>query len=692
MPDFRGYSSMLEPPTTNPWFGNGGDSSSGMDPQIARLNGGSAAQQGALKEWQQPAATPSAPNTMPPLQAAPPEQQPAAMPPAGAGMNVLDLIRSNGNPLGGVYGQPGAFGNPAAPTAPPVTGTPNFSPQYFQPGGYNPLQYASDETTAMLAKMLGSGISQTNPVGQIGPPPQNLLTFGNGSAGSGGENLNAGLVANSLEKSLGLYNDPNVAIDQFNQQRAAELARAGTSANPIGIADVMNFAPPAPTTTPAFSPTTPTPGGDPMTNVIKPPPATPQNPVLPNNPAVTPVQTTPPTTTPTTPVGGRPPGTTTTPGLEPPVTTPPVTTAPVTTNPPATPPPGTQTPTPGNQQTGYAPFDLNALLSSLMGGPPPASSFSAPDSFLADQTNDLGYLRGVAQNAGYATDATPAWEAMVAAQQRNTDRNAANLAEQFNMGGNRFSSVFGNAMTDFYNQNTKDQNASLTQAVLASQEAARGRELSAANSLGQMGTAGASQLSSQGFQSQLQQQSQERQAALQAALAASGGADSAAQALAGYGNSAGNQLLNNAMNASNSVYGQENQAATNQFNASNASTMAMYNAQQALLPLLMGYDQSLRGLGQNAATGLNGMINQNAQTGSALGQQQFGMDAFNIDRQFQEYLRTQPEYSPLLPYIMSLATNQPTMYQPQYRQPELLGYLNAAAGIMQGAGSMGAKV
>ncbi len=118
-------------------------------------------------------------------------------PPSTSGFNGASLVQSNGNPLGGVYSQPGRFGNPAAP--PPAQnqssfGNPGWKPSYNAPGGYNPLQYASDTTANELAQGLGGTVERTKTVGPFGDFGQNQIRFGNGNQ------LNAGLVADRYSK------------------------------------------------------------------------------------------------------------------------------------------------------------------------------------------------------------------------------------------------------------------------------------------------------------------------------------------------------------------------------------------------------------------------------------------------------------------------------------------------------------
>lgn len=80
---------------------------------------------------------------------------------------------------------------------------------------------------------------------------------------------------------------------------------------------------------------------------------------------------------------------------------------------------------------------------------------------------------------GNPIDQTPAWQAMIASEAQNTAQNANNLREQFAFGGDLKSSPFGTAMQQFYNQNTLNQNAQLTQAQAQAMESAQNRALSA---------------------------------------------------------------------------------------------------------------------------------------------------------------------------------------------------------------------
>jgi hypothetical protein len=141
---------------------------------------------------------------------------------------------------------------------------------------------------------------------------------------------------------------------------------------------------------------------------------------------------------------------------------------------------------------GATPFNLSALLPSSGKATTPGS-LTAPltdiNSMLQQfyKTGSGGpqgtdTLAGMAQT-GDPTDVGPAWQAMVDAQQRNIQRQGADLREQFAFGGDLKSSPFGQAATDFYSQTAKDQNALLAQMTQQAQEAAAGRKLTAGEDL-----------------------------------------------------------------------------------------------------------------------------------------------------------------------------------------------------------------
>ncbi len=146
---------------------------------------------------------------------------------------------------------------------------------------------------------------------------------------------------------------------------------------------------------------------------------------------------------------------------------------------------------------GATPFNLSALLPSSGQATTPGS-LNAPLTDINSMLQQF-YKTGTGGPAGTdtmqsmaktgnPTDVGPAWQAMLAAEQKNTDKNAANLREQFAFGGDLKSSPFGGAMTDFYNQNTLNQNAQLTAAEQQAQEAAAGRQLTAGQDLTQGAT------------------------------------------------------------------------------------------------------------------------------------------------------------------------------------------------------------
>jgi hypothetical protein len=126
----------------------------------------------------------------------------------------------------------------------------------------------------------------------------------------------------------------------------------------------------------------------------------------------------------------------------------------------------------------------NQLLSFLTGG---KSSIPGANS-----------LTSMAQT-GNPISALPEWQKMVEAQQRGIGQGATNLKEQFAFMGDLASSPFGTAMSDYFSQTTKDQNALLGQLDTQAMEAAMQRELAASQDI--TGMAGAeSQFLNQLFQ------------------------------------------------------------------------------------------------------------------------------------------------------------------------------------------------
>lgn len=285
---------------------------------------------------------------------------------------------------------------------------------------------------------------------------------------------------------------------------------------------------------------------------------------------------------------------------------------------------------------------------------------TGPDQFLAGLGPNVGYLEDIAANQGYPTDVAPAWEAMVAAQQRNLDRRFADLAEGFGARGLGISSPFAQAATDFWTQAGLDQNAMLGQLVLQSQEAARGRELGAAGQLAGLGTGAAQQLSSQGFQAAMNQMNQQYQAA---------------RDLYGGSLQGARDLLQGSIAGTQGLYGLESQA-------------GLTEAQRQM---------ALQQLGLGAGVDLSNLWRQNLQTGGALGQQNYGIMQDQINRLYNEWLRSQPQYNPMLPYMYSGATGYPPTAFPQYAPPTLPGTLGAAGqllaslqGIIPGLGGQSA--
>ena len=124
---------------------------------------------------------------------------PSANPAAGAaGFNNF-----NAPPLPGTSsGTSSPPANGAGASGPQWFNGQNWNPTFQNNAGYNPSQYATQETANTLAGAMGSGLglganvnqTQNAPGSPIGPPPQQMLNFG------GDAQLNAGLMAERYKK------------------------------------------------------------------------------------------------------------------------------------------------------------------------------------------------------------------------------------------------------------------------------------------------------------------------------------------------------------------------------------------------------------------------------------------------------------------------------------------------------------
>lgn len=185
-------------------------------------------------------------------------------------------------------------------------------------------------------------------------------------------------------------------------------------------------------------------------------------------------------------------------------------------------------------------------------------------------------------NMNEPVTALPAWQAMIAAQQRNIGQNAAQLREQFSGQGARYGSGIQNTMQDFFAQTGLQQNALLADQTRQALESSKGRDI---------------QISQLGF-------------------------------------------------------GKEG------LNLQAANQLASYlQAQKQLGP--PGFNQQLA------------LGSYNQQLGQA-----------DIGRMMQEWMRQQPEYSQLLPYLQGAAVAYPPFSgTPQYQQNPWANVVNTGSGI-----------
>jgi len=149
--------------------------------------------------------------------------------------------------------------------------------------------------------------------------------------------------------------------------------------------------------------------------------------------------------------------------------------------------------------SGATPFNLSTVLPSTGAATAPGQ-LNAPVTPILQQLSNF-YTGGASSipgsdtlsqmaQTGMPVTALPAWQAAVAAQQQNIQRQQAALREQFAFSGSLASSPFGDAMQNYLAQTTADQNATLAQAQQQALEAAAGRQLTASTDINQ----GAAQL------------------------------------------------------------------------------------------------------------------------------------------------------------------------------------------------------
>lgn len=259
-------------------------------------------------------------------------------------------------------------------------------------------------------------------------------------------------------------------------------------------------------------------------------------------------------------------------------------------------------------------------------------------------------LTDMASN-GQPIDQTDAWSKMVAAMQRNQQQNQAQIAERAAQTGNLAGGAAGGgsgynqAMVDYMTQANAQQNALLGQMQSQALENARGRQLQAAGQLqgGQLGALNNLSAAQQnaglyGAGAQMQAANQQQQY-MQNAL---GQMNQNQLAGLGYGGQFLGQSQALPYNLSNQSVNTMLGAGAGGLNLQNSALMNPYQA----------YNQTL----SNLYPGLN--------QGAQMGQYFQGQNQAAIDRQLQEFMRTQPEYFPLLNQLFGGATTFPGMISP----------------------------
>jgi hypothetical protein len=122
----------------------------------------------------------------------------------------------------------------------------------------------------------------------------------------------------------------------------------------------------------------------------------------------------------------------------------------------------------------------------------------------------------------------------------------------------------------------------------------------------------------------------------------------------------------------------------------------MYNTSAGLLPSLLQYESAIRGQNITGATSLGNLYQNNLGLGGQLGQNQYGDLSQQLAAAYQEWLRTQSAYNPLIPYMFTGSTAfQPTTSTStpgfwDYFSNILGSGIGAAGSILGGALSGGA--
>jgi hypothetical protein len=108
----------------------------------------------------------------------------------------------------------------------------------------------------------------------------------------------------------------------------------------------------------------------------------------------------------------------------------------------------------------------------------------------------------------------------------------------------------------------------------------------------------------------------------------------------------------------------------------------LFQSQLSSLPLAIQSALSGTGLNLSAASGANQGYLGNLGMGSQLGGQQYNTLQDQINRAYQEFIRTQPLYNPLNGLMQQLAMGQSSMYYPMYTQGALGPMLGAAGSLL----------
>jgi hypothetical protein len=308
------------------------------------------------------------------------------------------------------------------------------------------------------------------------------------------------------------------------------------------------------------------------------------------------------------------------------------------------------------------------MLSQLQG----TNNVQAGTNMLGGNNSGNNTLQNIAQNG---INVLPGWQSDVAAQQQNIAQNQAQMKEQFAFAGGLAGTPFGNALSNYQSQTAATQNQNLTNAALqyaplqeqaaatlAGNQITQGQDLANIGlSQGQLGLSQGTALGNLGI--------------AQGQLGLSQGT-----ALGNLGISQGQLGLSQGTALGNLGISQ-GQLGLQQGQALTSAAQNQQSLQGNLAQMLQSGALSQEGIQANAATNL---MNNDQTTAS----QMQGIQQADLTNNYNEWLRTQAAYNPLLTDAYGLGTTFPPYITSNYGVGAAGGALASAGSALSGIGSL----